>query len=255
MTPNVVFLGGNGHSASRLSLAIPALSGVPENLTFHLVSIAYPGFESAPRSVSLDDFLATLSREITSHAPSLLYATGIGGLIGLCLRARGHLVDLPFLLQAPVLWGLEHRLMPRFLRLGLARVVLGRLFSRAFFRRWFSRQFFVKPPDPGLLAAFFKGYEDCPAAADFFAWFTPALLRRLESDFRVHPSWMANIRVWWGERDRVVTTKELTWTEQALGVAWPLRSFPEWGHYPMIDDPEGWVRALVDELASTRTLP
>jgi hypothetical protein len=42
----------------------------------------------------------------------------------------------------------------------------------------------------------------------------------------------------------VVSPRELAWTRAALGVSWPERSFPTWGHYPMLDDPAGWARAV-----------
>jgi hypothetical protein len=42
----------------------------------------------------------------------------------------------------------------------------------------------------------------------------------------------------------VVTLDELGWTEHALGVRWPRRIFPGWGHYPMIDAPEEWAEAV-----------
>ena len=47
-----------------------------------------------------------------------------------------------------------------------------------------------------------------------------------------------------GQRDRVIGSGELRWTSEALGVDWPLRIFPDWGHYPMIDEPEAWVAEL-----------
>src|SRR5262249_22985673 len=161
-----------------------------------------------------------------------------------CLRARGVCLDVPILLQAPVLWGLEHRRMPRLLRLGPARLLLRRLFAARWFQAWFVRKQFERPLSPALRQAFFQGYADCAAASDFFAWLTPALLRQLEIKFADRPEALERISVWWGGRDRVVTLQELTWTEKALGVRWPVRNFPTWGHYPMIDEPGDWVREL-----------
>jgi hypothetical protein len=40
-----------------------------------------------------------------------------------------------------------------------------------------------------------------------------------------------------------------------LRVNWPVRRFATWGHYPMLDDPDGWVRALDDVLAEPGSLP
>jgi pimeloyl-ACP methyl ester carboxylesterase len=192
--------------------------------------------------------LRSVSAEIAGQPPrgqdALVYATGIGGLIALCIRARGELVDAPVLLQAPVLWGLERRLMPRLMRGRPARAAAGRLFSSRPFRWLFPRRHFVKTPPADVQAAFFDGYARCGAFPDLFAWFTPARLRRLERDLAAQPAVLRDVTVWWGGRDRVVTPRELRWTEQALGTTWPLRVFPDWGHYPMIDEPEAWAGAL-----------
>lgn len=171
---------------------------------------------------------------------------GIGGLLALCLRARGELVETPLILQGPILWGLERRWMPKLMRLRPAQAALLRIFAAAPFQRRFVRKYFVRQPAPATVAAFFDGYARCSAAPDFFAWLNPALLRALEREFAARPAALERIHVWWGGRDRVVTLRELDWTQQALGTAdrWPLRVFSDWGHYPMIDEPERWSKAL-----------
>jgi len=236
--PQVLFFGGNGHSTARLAAA-RAASGS----RFDLVDARYPGFEGRDRAPSFEAFLDAISAQI---GPGLLYGTGIGGLILLCLRARGEHARSPILLQAPVLWGLERRLMPKMMRLGLAQLALRRAFASPWFQRRFARKQFTRALTPDEHAAFFDGYSRCAALPDFFAWMTPALLRRLEVDLAGRPGCLDRISVWWGERDRVVTPAELAITEQALGVKWPLRTFPTWGHYPMIDDPGAWADALAE---------
>jgi pimeloyl-ACP methyl ester carboxylesterase len=256
MQPRILFLGGNGHAAGRLA---PARAALAKSATFTLVDVPYPGFEGRPRAADLEAFLNDVSDHIAAHCgvcPDrvVVYATGIGGLLALCLRGRGEHLDVPLLLQAPVLWGLEHRLMPGLMRLGLARRLLVRLFGWSLFQRRFARKYFERPVAAEVLKSFFRGYAECAAVADFFAWLTPALLRHLEEELGPRPSRLQRIRVWWGERDKVVTTDELEWTKAALDVSWPLRTFPTWGHYPMIDEPDEWVRALSDELATPGTL-
>jgi pimeloyl-ACP methyl ester carboxylesterase len=240
----IVFLGGNGHCAERLAAGRKALAG--EGL--ELADVPYPGFEGRARAPDLDAFLRSVSAQLAAQPPrgqvSLVYATGIGGLIALCLRARGELLEVPVLLQAPVLWGLERRLMPRLMRGRLARAAAARAFFSRPFRRLFVRRHFVKTPSAEVQAAFFDGYARCGAFPDLFAWFTPGRLRQLERDLAAYPAALRNVAVWWGGRDRVVTPRELRWTEQALGTTWPLRVFPDWGHYPMIDAPEDWAQAL-----------
>lgn len=264
---NLIFLGGNGHSDERLDPARAALARRapasaealaappapwPETT---IASVRYPGFEGRPRAENFETFLdvaLTDIRRALAAAPSaspLLYATGIGGLFALCLRARGELFELPLLLQAPVLWGLERRLMPKVMRFGVAQRALPRLFATRAFQARFARKHFVVPLLDPTRRAFFDGYARCAALPDFFAWLTPALLRRLEADFAARPDALRRVAVWWGDRDSVVSLDELRWTSEALNVRWPLRVFPAWGHYPMIDDPEGWVAALPEALA------
>jgi hypothetical protein len=258
----LIYLGGNGHCAARLAPAREALARLTAAgalLPFDLFDVPYPGFEDRPRAPDLDAFLGGISRALAEAAAPgdrlLLYATGIGGLLALCLRARGDWLDVPLLLQAPVLWGLERRLMPRLMRLGPARLLLGRLFAAGWFQRRFVRKQFERPLTPELRAAFFAGYARCPAAPDLFHWLTPRLLRELERQFASRPEGLRGVGAWWGGRDHVVSLQELAWTEQALGVRWPVRLFPTWGHYPMLDEPEDWVRSLGDVLAAPEAIP
>jgi pimeloyl-ACP methyl ester carboxylesterase len=260
-------MGGNGHAGDRLDparRALADLTGSPP--PFSLMDVPYPGFEDRPRAGSFDELLVAIAESIRSVAKDqrergpalalvLIYATGIGGLLALCLRARGEIAEVPIIFQAPVLWGLEHRLMPRVMRLGLAQIALRRAFASSLFQARFARKHFRRPPDPDVRGRFFEGYARCSALPDFFAWLTPDLLRRLEADFAARPEALGRIAVWWGERDSIVPVKELAWTEAALGVTWPVRLFPAWGHYPMIDDPSSWVRALSDAVEAASSLP
>jgi pimeloyl-ACP methyl ester carboxylesterase len=251
----VLFLGGNGHCSDRLEPAQSALdrAGRP----FELLGVPYPGFEGRPRTSSFDAFLDSVGESIhelsglpdQGEANPTIYATGIGGLFAIALRARGAIIESPILMQAPVLWGLERRLFPWLMRRGLWRLFPRIIGSRRFQNR-FARTKFTHRPTPEMLKVFFDGYQSCEATTDFFHWLTPSLLRDLEREFSVRPKSLERIRFWWGGRDAVVSLSELRVTERALGRTWPVRQFPEWGHYPMIDDPDGWVRSLADELAT-----
>jgi hypothetical protein len=255
----VVFFGGNGHAAARLAGAravLDRLATADAGAPFELVEAPYPAFEGRPRARDLPEFLATVSDAVRLHVegqPDVwVYATGIGSLLALAIRLRGGLGEAPLVLQGPVLWGLEHRWMPRLARAGAARAIGWLLAQRAFQRR-FARRHFVVPPSPDVREAFFDGYARCPASADLFRWCGPQWLRELESAAAPRPAALERVEVWWGGPDRVVGPAELRWTEEALGVRWPERTFPEWGHYPMLDDPEGWVRALAASQPSHET--
>jgi pimeloyl-ACP methyl ester carboxylesterase len=248
----VLFFGGNGHTSARLDAARHALEArnAPAP-ALAITSVPYPGFEGRPRAPTFDAFLDAVAgacaeeRAATADGASVIvYATGIGGLLVVCLRARGVLRDAPAILQAPVLWGLERRWMPRLMRLGLAQIALRRAFASPLFQRRFLGKHFRRPPSPETARAFFDGYATCEALPDFFAWLTPDLLRHLEARHAEDPAMLAGVRFLWGALDTVVPPRELAWTEEALGVKLPVTVVPDWGHYPMIDDPEGWVREV-----------
>lgn len=259
----VLFFGGNGHSSARLD-GVRRVLAAQDEPAIDVASVPYPGFEGRPRAAGFDAFLDAVAgacsdlvadrRGAPEAGPSpLVYATGIGGLLVLCLRARGALRDLPVVLQAPVLWGLERRWMPRVMRLGLAQIALRRAFASPFFQRRFTAKHFRRPPSPEVERAFFEGYATCEALPDFFDWLTPALLRRIEARHAEDPALLAGVRFLWGALDTVVPPHELAWTAEALGVELPVTTFPEWGHYPMIDDPGDWVRE-VSRVAAAATL-
>lgn len=234
----VLFLGGNGHCAFRLAAARTAAV----RLGLAIDDVPYPGFEGRPCPGNLEGFLTETADRM--DGAGLVYATGIGALVALCLRARGALRGRRLILQAPVLWGLEHRLMPRLMRVAPARMAAMHLLSLPPFQVAFARRHFERTLAADERRAFFDGYRRCPAAARLFEWLTPAELRDLERRFAADRIGLGDIAVWWGGRDRVVTTEELRWTERALGASWPLTTFPDWGHYPMIDAPEAWASTV-----------
>ena len=219
-----------------------------------MIDIPYPGFESRPRAASWEAFLEVIAPKPPmlgeQEGTAIVYATGVGGLLALCLRARGEWLDLPLVMQGPVLWGLERRLMPRLMRLAPTQSLLRPMFANPLFQRRFVRKYFTHPPSPETQRAFFDGYARCAALPDLFRWLTPALLRELEAQLAAHPERLANIRVWWGGQDGVVSLQELRWTEKALHTTFPLRVFPDWGHYPMMDDSAGWAAAVAKELVA-----
>jgi hypothetical protein len=251
LTPVLLFFGGNGHCAGRLAPARAALARMAAAGTiapFEIVEVPYPGFEDRPPARDGRAFLATLAEAVAScgfgRNDVTVYGTGIGALFAVTLRAQEGLGGARRLvLQGPVLWGLERRWMPRLARAGLAPV-LPSLFARRAFQWHFVRRHFVAPPMREVRDAFFDGYARCAAAADLFRWCGPGWLRGVERAAARRPDLLAGVEVWWGGRDRVVAPRELRWTEEALGVRWPERTIEHWGHYPMIDDPEGWLRAV-----------
>jgi hypothetical protein len=236
------------HASARLDLARAALAKRPGAPA--LVDVPYPGFEGRRRASTRDEFLDDLAAFCRGHTAVAAYASGVGALIALALRARGELAGVPLIFQGPVLWGLETRIFPRLLRLvPTAQGLLKWSFGRRSFREHFARKYFRRPMGEEEKRRFFEGYDRCDAFGDFFGWFTPRWLRELERRFAAHPESLRGVTVWLGGRDRVVDAGEVQATEKALGARWPVVRFPEWGHYPMIDEPEEWADALCEALA------
>ena len=243
----VLFFGGNGHAAVRLEAAREVLQERPG--AAELVEVRYPGFEGRPASATFAEFLDELSRDCRAREGDTVgaYATGIGALIALALRARGEL-DVPLIFQGPVLWGLEDRLFPKTMRIHAARKLLAWSLSRPWFQNRLIHRLFLKSPGADFRTRFFEVYRDCRAFGKLFTWFSPQLLRSLEMQFSQRPDLLDRITVWIGGKDRVVGPAEVSATERALRVHWPSAEFPTWGHYPMIDEPKEWADALCHAL-------
>lgn len=247
MKSKILHFGGNGHSQVRLERVRRALQEIAPEI--ELNDVPYPGFEGREQAKSLSDFLENLSGFVRANPPHALVASGIGALIALSLRAEGELAGTPLIFQGPVLWGLEHRLMPRVMKWSLPRAMLAKAFKIRFFQDRFCRKQFRKPLDDRMRKAFFDGYADCTSFTDLFDWFGPEWLRKLEADFQAHPDRLANITIWLSGRDKVVGRLEIDATAAKLPIDWRVLEFPNWGHYPAIDEPLEWAQALVDGLA------
>lgn len=249
----VLFLGGNGHSEERLDPARRALEALPETQQLELRAIRYPGFEGRPRAASFEELLDATERDLDladSSGQGVVYATGIGALVALALRARATSPQRRLILQGGVLWGLEERLFPKLMR-GPMPHLLRAAFNTRLVQARFVRKHFRRTPSAEERADFFRGYARCGSFADLFRWLDAGLLRSLERSFAARPAALSDIEVWWGERDSVVGLAELERTQQILDTNWRVQTFPEWGHYPMLDVPGEWVQALADALATS----
>ena len=242
MTRVVAFLPGNGHVDARLSFAREKAQRLEDG--FELRSVDYGA------AADFDALLDSVEEQVRDA--TLVYATGIGGLVYLALRALGALADQRAILQGPVLWGLETRTFPKLMRLPLMPRALTLAISTDVIQRRFMRKHFTQPLTPEFQKVFFGGYGDAGAFERWFAWLTPQLLRDLEAALRGRADRLEGVTAWWGGLDHVVGLDELRRTEAALDLTIPVREFPTWGHYPMIDEPAEWAAEVAGALAAPR---
>src|SRR5690242_3836226 len=92
MVPRLVFLGGIGHCTARLNPVRQELSRIKREtgkIPFELVDVQYPGFERRRRAVDWDKFLEAIGNIVQTRVDNdatIIYATGIGAMLALCLR-------------------------------------------------------------------------------------------------------------------------------------------------------------------------
>jgi hypothetical protein len=239
-----LFLGGLGHALCRLAPARTAA----RSFGFDVKEVLYPGFEGRPASASIDEFLEAVEQQVDiyrlSHKRKLIHATGFGSLVALALRARGRFTDLPLLFQGAVPWQTVRAV-------GGQPLVGARLCAnlrRPDYQARYVARHFQRPPGAGEVRAFFSGFATCDIAEALFEWLTPGWLADLEGRLTARPEALEGIRVWLGGRDTLVHPSELDVTEAALGVRWPRVVVDDWGHFPYLDDPMGWVEAVHREI-------
>lgn len=245
MSRGPLFLGGLGHALCRLAPARAAA----RSFGFDVKEVLYPGFEGRAPSAGIDDFLDAVEQQVDiyrlSHKRRLVYATGFGSLVALALRARGRFVDLPFVFQGAVPW--------RTVRAVGGRALVGaglraNLRQPAYQARYVARHF-QRPLEASELRAFFSGFATCDINEALFEWLTPGWLADLEGRLTARPASLDSIAVWLGGRDTLVDHDELAVTEAALGIRWPRTVVEDWGHFPYLDDPLGWIEAVHREIA------
>ncbi len=173
--PALLYLGGNGHAPVRLEPARGVLRRLGD--PFALNDLGYPAASSWEGL--LNPLGAAVAEHGRAHPSAPVYATGIGALVALALRARGLLLGHPLVLQGGVLWGLERRFFPRVMRLPGLPALLAASLRTSLVQRRFAARHFLRTHPPAFLDAFFEGYRDAEAFSGWFEWLRPGLLRTL----------------------------------------------------------------------------
>lgn len=242
MTVTVVAVHGNGGGSFRFSrLPDPLAPGV------ELRAVDLPGFGGTPIGAdvaTLDDYGRHL-RALLDDAPRprVLLGHGIGGSLALsALQGHDAAAD-GLVLHAPVGADLDDRWFPRLMRPRPVRTAVKRAIAAPPTRWALRSRLFAPGVPPEFADHFLAEYRRCAAFELMFDLLTP--------------EWFASLRpvstpavLLWGERDRVLRHGQADAFDPLVPGA-RRRVVPAWGHFPMVDDPEGYadvVAGLAREL-------
>jgi pimeloyl-ACP methyl ester carboxylesterase len=236
LTLTIVALHGNGGGAFRFQRVQPY---IPDSIRFSAVTL--PGFARVPPQPHLDS-LAAYAVHLNSllaveKRPLILLGHGIGGSIALELAQHEEAGLDGLILHAPVGTRLERRLFPRLMALPGARRLGQWLFSARLVRPLFKRLLFSRPVPAAYLDRFFEEYRHCAVFGQMFELISPAWFKSL------HPVRLPTALLW-GEQERLLKVDQLD-DYRALCPNALVRIVPNWGHFPMIEQPEAYAREIV----------
>lgn len=228
MTPKLYLLGGNGSMHAWWDDARPHFRHKAP------VSLELPGFgaNASPRYRNLEELAAALL-EMTEPGQEI-FAVGVNGLVVLhaLLRQPGHFQQVYLL--APVGAFLWERSFVKLMRIRPLRHLIHFLLQHA--PRLFKRKFSSQNWTTAQYQRMGDGYKACRA---FPAYFDFVNARTALNFFETITD---RIELIWGTRDAVLDEAQAAAWDSILARAELTFSFKQaWGHYPYIDDPEGFA--------------
>lgn len=241
----VVAVHGNGGGASRFDRL---LGRQPDRIRIDAVTL--PGFGGVPADPALHsvaDYADRLGDLVAVHDQPILLGHGIGGSIALDLASRRPDLLGGLILHAPVAANLDRRLFPRVMATRPMRSLARRLVAARPFRPLWRRLFFPSGAPRETLDRFFDGYRHCEAFGQMFEIIDARWFEGLEP-VRDVPTVLL-----WGEHDRVLRSGQSAAVTAKLPNADVVLQ-PGWDHFPMIEQPEEYARAIAElavRLAST----
>lgn len=231
----VIAIHGNGGGAFRFARVLPYL---PSQIRFRALTL--PGFDGRPPDPALcspRDYAAWIRSECQSEPrPLILLGHGIGGALALQLAHDAPAAVDSLILHAPVGARLDVRRIPRLMALPGARRAGRRLVASRLLRPYLSRLLFTRSLPQRTLRRFFTAYGRCAVFDQFFDLLTPAWFAALR------PVTMPAVLLW-GGRDRVLSPAHATEFGRLLPSG-QVCIVPNWGHFPMIDQPETYASEI-----------
>ena len=234
--PTIIAVHGNGGGGERFDLVAPLLPA-----GFDLRAPTLPGFGGVPLGDidGLGGLTDALQAEVADSArPRVLLGHGVGGAVALDLLARDPGQVDGLLLHAPVGTRLDTRWFPRLMSTRAVQrtvqSVIAHPLTRPLLRRVALRQVPREVADRTLAA-----YGRCEAFGRLFDWLDSEWFEALP------PLGDLPAVVLWGERDRVLDAEQRGDYRRLLPDAREV-VVPGWGHFPMLDRPEGYARMLTE---------
>ncbi|MDX1907243.1 MAG: alpha/beta hydrolase [Bacteroidia bacterium] len=248
---HILVLHGNGGSRTRFEPALALLA--TEHPDIRVVIPALSGFDGRPLPDGVDYwdlFLQETGQAMHPYEAEdwILYGHGIGGSLLMELAARRYTFPQGFtirprrvILHGAIGASLDRRWFPRLMKPQWIRHLIRTLVASPALRPMWVKRLFLHPEriPADVRNRFFEDYGRCASFSVWFDLITDAWYQRIRPLVRDEPFYLL-----WGERERVVASKYLPlWTADFPRAT--LDIMPGWDHFPMLDDPAGFVRKFV----------
>lgn len=250
---NVLLIHGNGGSPARFEAALEQLRKLRPRWHFAVAELSGFGGKELPKTEEYwDIFLDDLYRAVEGKTlePWFVFAQGTGAAIVLEFARRDWEFPNGYILRPrkTILYGgagiaLDRRLRSRMLRVPFFRQIAKWLLQVGFLKKMWAKRFFQAPEkvSDAQKERFFQDLKSGQAFSLFFELVTRQWYEEARAD-----AWHQRFDFCWGSADRIVSIK---WMGQ-----WK-KDFPKsnfhtiegWDHFPMLEDPEGFARFLVNE--------
>lgn len=236
----IIAIHGNGGGAFRFSL-VPDLPA-PATLS----ALTLPGFQGRalpPGPIDLSTFTDAVHAAIDDvrlERPDdavVLLGHGIGGSVALDVVANDHTAADGLVLLSPVGVKLDERWFPKVMSKPAVRKAAKAIISSPVMQATAGRLLFKGAPRP-FAKRFLAEYANADAFEVMFDLLTAEWFDRL-------PEAKVPTAIVWGAKDRVLDVSHVEAYEAVIpDTRRVVRS--EWGHYPMIEQPDDFATTIAD---------
>lgn len=236
----IVAIHGNGGGAFRFSL-VPVLEPGSDGISRTLKAMTLPGFQGRPLPagpIGLSTFTTAVTQELAAiPGRRVLLGHGIGGSIALDVVANDPTMADGLILLSPVGVKLDERLFPKIMSKPLVRRAAKAIISSPVMQATAGRFLFNGAPRQ-FAKRFLAEYRNADAFEVMFDLLNATWFDSL-------PPVEIPVAIVWGEKDRVLDVSHVEAYESAISNTIRVVK-PDWGHYPMIEQPEDFAVTIAD---------